>query len=148
MTAEPLKISLHNFYEFVWLLKTGIPRMLRILAGTEPFIHDTSILKEGYQHYTSKTRTEQIGHNTERRPEIIDNFRTYKAIVSNKIDKLAKEVENDLNQYGRSSIFLGTRQILHSFYSIGEFTIAFSSTTSIPKTGAGDDQEIYSECRT
>ena len=58
--------------------------------------------------YFSKTRTEQIGHNTERRPEIIDNFRTYKAIVSNKIDKLAKEVQNDLNQYGRSSIFSGT----------------------------------------
>ena len=52
VTYEPTKISLHNFYEFVWLLKTGIPRMLRILAGTEQFVYDTSILKEGYQHYT------------------------------------------------------------------------------------------------
>ena len=52
VTAQPLKISLHNFYEFVWLLKTGIPRMLRILAGTEPFIHDSAILGEGYQHHT------------------------------------------------------------------------------------------------
>ena len=52
VTAQPLKISLHNFYEFVWLLKTGIPRMLRILAGNEPFIHDSKILSEGYQHYT------------------------------------------------------------------------------------------------
>ena len=24
--AEPLKIPRHNFYEFVWLLKTGLPR--------------------------------------------------------------------------------------------------------------------------
>jgi len=91
VTAQPLKISLHNFYEFVWLLKTGIPRMLRILAGNEPFIHDSKILSEGYQHYTPSTRTTQIGHSTQRRPEIIDNFKTYKAIVSDKIDKLARE---------------------------------------------------------
>lgn len=39
----------------------------------------------------SNIRTEQIGHKTDRRPEIIDNFKTYKAIVSNKIDRLAKE---------------------------------------------------------
>jgi len=91
VTAQPLKISLHNFYEFVWLLKTGIPRMLRILAGTEPFIHDSAILGEGYQHHTPDTRTTQIGHNTPRRPEIIDNFKTFKAIVTNKIDKLARE---------------------------------------------------------
>lgn len=37
------------------------------------------------------TRTTQIGHNTPRRPEIIDNFKTYKSIVTNKIDKLARE---------------------------------------------------------
>ena len=37
------------------------------------------------------TRTTQIGHSTQRRPEIIDNFKTYKAIVSDKIDKLARE---------------------------------------------------------
>lgn len=24
--AQPLKIPRHNFYEFVWLLKTGLPR--------------------------------------------------------------------------------------------------------------------------
>jgi len=91
VTAQPLKISLHNFYEFIWLLKTGIPRMLRILAGNEPFIHDSRILNEGYQHFSSDTRTTQIGHNTPRRPEIIDNFKTYKSIVTNKIDKLARE---------------------------------------------------------
>ena len=39
-------------YEFVWLLKTGLPRMARILVGKEPFIYDTKILKEGFQHYT------------------------------------------------------------------------------------------------
>ena len=37
------------------------------------------------------TRTTQIGHNTPRRPEIIDNFKTYKSIITNKIDKLARE---------------------------------------------------------
>ena len=30
VTAQPLKIPLHNFYEFVWLLKTGLPRMFRL----------------------------------------------------------------------------------------------------------------------
>ena len=110
VTAQPLKISLHNFYEFVWLLKTGIPRMLRILAGNEAFIHDSRILSEGYQHYSpwvdlsnfyaklttilsyfSNVRTTQIGHNTPRRPEIIDNFKTFKTIVFDKIEKLARE---------------------------------------------------------
>jgi len=91
VTAQPLKISLHNFYEFVWLLKTGIPRMLRILAGNEAFISDSRILQEGYQHYSSNARTTQIGHNTPRRPEIIDNFKTFKGIVLDKIEKLARE---------------------------------------------------------
>ena len=52
LLAEPLKIPLHNLYEFVWLLKTGIPRMLRILAGNEAFVADSQILKEGYDHST------------------------------------------------------------------------------------------------
>ena len=26
--AEPLKIPRHNFYEFIWLLKTGGPRVV------------------------------------------------------------------------------------------------------------------------
>ena len=29
VTAEPQKIPQHNFYEFIWLLKTGLPRMIR-----------------------------------------------------------------------------------------------------------------------
>merc|ERR1711988_223533 len=65
--------------------------MLRILAGNEPFISDSRILQEGYQHFSSNVRTTQIGHNTSRRPEIIDNFKTFKGIVSDKIDKLARE---------------------------------------------------------
>ena len=67
VTSQPQKIPLHNFYEFIWLLKTGLPRcrlfqfsgfqfkfsrMARILAGKEPFIYDPNILKEKYQHYT------------------------------------------------------------------------------------------------
>ena len=50
--SKPLNIPLHNLYEFVWLLKTGFPRMARILAGKEPFIYDTKILREGYKHST------------------------------------------------------------------------------------------------
>ena len=52
VTAKPLNIPLHNFYEFIWLMKTGLPRMLRILAGREAFIHDNKILEEGFEHYT------------------------------------------------------------------------------------------------
>lgn len=77
VTAEPHKIPLHNFYEFIWLLKTGGPRMvivfefastcreifnigvvsffhlkLRILTGQEEYIFDRNILREGYQHHT------------------------------------------------------------------------------------------------
>ena len=52
VTSQPLNIPLHNLYEFVWLLKTGFPRMVRILAGKEPFIYDTKILREGFQHST------------------------------------------------------------------------------------------------
>ena len=26
VTSQPQKIPLHNFYEFIWLLKTGLPR--------------------------------------------------------------------------------------------------------------------------
>jgi len=89
--AEPHKIPLHNLYEFVWLLKTGIPRMLRILAGNEAFIADPKILKEGYEHYTPYIRTKELGHNTERRPDIIDNPRTYKSILFHKLQKLARE---------------------------------------------------------
>ena len=32
--AEPHKIPLHNFYEFVWLLKTGAPRMVISIKET------------------------------------------------------------------------------------------------------------------
>ena len=29
VTAQPLKIPMHNFYEFIWFLKTGGPRLVR-----------------------------------------------------------------------------------------------------------------------
>ena len=28
--GEPLKVPLHNFYEFIWFLKTGGPRLVRL----------------------------------------------------------------------------------------------------------------------
>ena len=50
--AEPQKIPLHNFYEFIWFLKTGLPRIARFLTGKQKFITDNRILREGYQHHT------------------------------------------------------------------------------------------------
>jgi len=91
VTSQPLNIPLHNLYEFVWLLKTGFPRMVRILAGKEPFEYDTEILREGFQHYTPYVRTGQLGHGTKRRPEIIDNKRTYKAVLGDKVRQLVRE---------------------------------------------------------
>jgi hypothetical protein len=91
VTSQPQKIPLHNFYEFIWLLKTGLPRMARILAGKEPFIYDPNILKEKYQHYTPYVRTGQLGHGTPRRPEIIDDFGVYKRVVKSKIGSLIRE---------------------------------------------------------
>ena len=50
--AEPAKIPLHNFYEFVWFLKTGLPRLARMITGKQKFVTDGRILREGYQHHT------------------------------------------------------------------------------------------------
>lgn len=88
--AQPQKVPLHNFYEFIWLLKTGIPRMARIIAGTEKAVTDPNILSEGYQHYTPYERTKQIGHGTRHRPEIIDDFNIYRRVVGGKIGSLIR----------------------------------------------------------
>ena len=50
--AEPEKIPRHNFYEGLWFLKTGLPRMMRFLAGGEKYYFSRDILNEGYQHST------------------------------------------------------------------------------------------------
>jgi len=88
--AEPAKIPLHNFYEFVWFLKTGLPRLARMITGKQKFVTDGRILREGYQHHTPYVRTRQLGENTRRRPEIIDNKRTYNSVVSGKIRQLLR----------------------------------------------------------
>jgi len=88
--AEPAKIPLHNFYEFVWFLKTGLPRLARMITGKQKFVTDGRILREGYQHHTPYVRTRQLGENTRRRPEIIDNKRTYNSVVSGKIGQLLR----------------------------------------------------------
>ena len=36
-------------------------------------------------------RTGQLGHGTKRRPEIIDNKRTYKAVLGDKVGQLVRE---------------------------------------------------------
>ena len=47
--ASPLKIPRHNFYELVWFLKTGFPRLVRMITGKEKLITDPRILREGYK---------------------------------------------------------------------------------------------------
>jgi len=86
--AEPLKIPRHNFYEFVWLLKTGLPRYYRMFTGQEPFVHDDNILREGYQHYTPHVRTNQIGTYKYRDPKKIDDKKLYNRLVGRMIGNL------------------------------------------------------------
>jgi len=88
---EPTKIPRHNIYEFVWFLKTGFTRMKRMMLGLEPFQADLNILTEGYQHYTPSVRTTQLGHGTERRPEIIDDLDIFVDFVGGKIRSLLAE---------------------------------------------------------
>jgi len=90
VTAEPQKIPQHNFYEFIWLLKTGIPRMIRVAMGQEELVVDNNILREGYSHYSSRPRTTQLGFGTRRRPEIIDNKAIYGRVVGNNIRDLIR----------------------------------------------------------
>jgi len=89
--ARPFNIPRHNFYEFIWLIKTGIPRMFRVATGREPFIMDENILREGYTHSTRNPRTRQLGHGTLRRPKIINDKGTYTSVVLNKIRSLINE---------------------------------------------------------
>jgi len=88
---EPEKIPRHNIYEFVWFWKTGLTRMKRMLLGLEPFKADLNILTEGYQHYTPVVRTKQLGHGTERRPEIIDDLDIFVDFVGGKVRSLFTE---------------------------------------------------------
>jgi len=88
---EPTKIPRHNIYEFVWFWKTGLTRMKRMMLGLEPFKADINILTEGYQHYTPSVRTTQLGHGTERRPEIIDDLDIFVDFVGGKIRSLFTE---------------------------------------------------------
>ncbi|TRY80534.1 hypothetical protein TCAL_13141 [Tigriopus californicus] len=98
--AEPQKIPLHNFYEFIWLLKTGGPRMLRMLTGQEKYIFDRDILREGYHHHTPYVRTKQLGQYTHRNPIIIDDKNTYKTIVGGKIKSLFTEgKDKEINKH-------------------------------------------------
>jgi len=88
---EPEKIPRHNIYEFVWFLKTGLTRMKRMMLGLEPFQADINILTEGYQHYTPNIRTTQLGHGTQRRPEIIDDPNIFVNFVGGRIRSLLTE---------------------------------------------------------
>ena len=52
VSARPLNIPRHNLYEFFWFLKTGVPRIWRMINGRQQFYVDKNILREQYQHYT------------------------------------------------------------------------------------------------
>jgi len=88
---EPEKIPRHNIYELVWFLKTGMTRMKRMMLGLEPFVYDFGILTEGYQHYTPRVRTTQLGHGTRRRPEFIDNEELWKKFVKSRFNSFLTE---------------------------------------------------------
>lgn len=85
LLETPDRIPRHNIYEFVWFLKTGFLRMLRMFFGLERFEFDLGILLEGYQHYTPNVRTTQLGHGTQRRPELIDDKNLWTNFVGGKI---------------------------------------------------------------
>lgn len=84
LLEEPEKIPRHNIYELVWFLKTGGTRMARMMLGLEPFVADVNILLEGYQHSTRTPRTTQLGHGTQRRPELIDDKNLWNRFVGGK----------------------------------------------------------------
>lgn len=85
---EPEKVPRHNIYELVWFLKTGLPRMKRMMLGLEQPVYDFNILTEGYQHYTPYVRTTQLGYGRKRRPELIDNTDLWKKFVSGQVNEL------------------------------------------------------------
>lgn len=86
--AEPEKVPRHNFYEALWFAKTGLPRMMRYLAGGEKFYFNRGILNEGYQHHTPYVRTHQLGRPTIRNPTVMDDKLLYDKIVKGKIRDL------------------------------------------------------------
>jgi len=87
--AEPEKIPRHNFYEGLWFMKTGLPRMMRYLAGGEKYYFSRDILNEGYQHSTPHVRTHQLGRPTIRNPTVMDSQKLYDSVVKGKIRDLA-----------------------------------------------------------
>ena len=89
--AEPEKIPRHNIYEFVWLLKTGLPRIKRVLLGKEKMVTDLNILFEGYRHHGNKVRTTQLGYGRLPRPELIDNKQLWSKFVGGKVRSLLRE---------------------------------------------------------
>ena len=52
ISARKQNVPRHNIYEFFWFLKTGLPRIIRMIKGEQQFYADKNILREGYQHYT------------------------------------------------------------------------------------------------
>jgi len=68
---EPELIPRHNTYEFLWFLRTGYARLMRMLKKKEPFEYDFNILREGYDQSSERARTTQFGHGTYRRPEVL-----------------------------------------------------------------------------
>eukprot|EP00088_Acartia_fossae_P045731 TRINITY_DN49282_c0_g1_i1.p1 TRINITY_DN49282_c0_g1~~TRINITY_DN49282_c0_g1_i1.p1 ORF type:complete len:201 (+),score=40.49 TRINITY_DN49282_c0_g1_i1:46-648(+) len=73
----PEIIPRHNLHELIWYMKTGYSRLRRMMKNKEPLEFDFNIMREGFDHYTPKIRTKQMGHETERRPEVLDSEEIY-----------------------------------------------------------------------
>ena len=53
--------------------------------------HSLSDLDDNIYSYCRYVRTGELGHGTQRRPEIIDDFGIYQRVVGNKINQLVSE---------------------------------------------------------
>ena len=68
-----------------------IPKSSRRVTTTPPRKDVRQLFYLRVTKICSYTRTNQLGHGTDRRPDIIDNPRTFKSILLHKIQKLARE---------------------------------------------------------
>eukprot|EP00088_Acartia_fossae_P005459 TRINITY_DN12433_c0_g1_i1.p1 TRINITY_DN12433_c0_g1~~TRINITY_DN12433_c0_g1_i1.p1 ORF type:complete len:191 (-),score=22.64 TRINITY_DN12433_c0_g1_i1:142-714(-) len=101
---EPELIPRHNIYEFLWFLRTGYNRLMRMLKKKEPFEYDFNILREGYDHHSERARTTQFGQGTYRRPEVLDDRNIFNNVAGEAVKQWwiegGKKVGNNFNAEG------------------------------------------------
>jgi hypothetical protein len=84
----PGNLARHNLLEGIFLLKTALPRIRGYMKGEEELKVDWDILTEGYSHHTAEPRTTQFGHDTQRRPELIDDPKLFEEYVGSLLHDL------------------------------------------------------------